>query len=57
MRSWDRATGYGLGRFMTQTPPAPQPVPWALRGERGAWLTFGLPVAAVLAFLVLSPKK
>jgi hypothetical protein len=42
---------------MTMTPPAPQPVPWALQGERGAWVTLGLPVAAVLALLILRRPK
>lgn len=57
MRSWDRAAGYGLGRFMTQTPPAPKPEPWLIQGERGSWLVLGLPMAAVVALLAFSPKK
>jgi hypothetical protein len=38
---------------MTVTPPAPKPVPWLLQGERGAWLTLGVPIAAILALMVL----
>lgn len=38
-------------------PPAPRPVPWLLRGERGAWITLGVPTAGFLLMLILSSRK